>query len=486
MIRIVQDFASFITISFRTSQVFIQHFITGWFDNACSAFFLRARKQLEDAHMRLLKKYLMQSKFPKQAADSWRARIDFDSGEGSFVRVNGVDGSESVCGDASEVVKLVRGAASRKRPRQNTEARRLSKKEDDSFFEGEAVELGPVEEPDPVSLALSKKLAAEQDDGRCGAGKLAVGWVRRSVRASGQTELSSRTVNELLELIKGNQPEVQVLKLKDHYLGPQTNTTVIESVLWALMKNDNCQALYIQNFNEGMRDPQLALLAKVLQRGKIWALNIGENYNVSPRGWDHFAQSLVLTNVTHMYASEHVISAELKTTFRDIIRANRAKHRLHDSIGNLAVIQRVTNMWWNPHQGRRIADAVRAKQAAATHTPTPLPPAQYRLNTPKAAPPPADEHQTCDEAAPPSADSQSPCGEGEGVVTSAGPEGGDGRPLATADSGGGLLLQTGETPKMTFSPCQASHGLEASPDATPSLHGQHIRPGFMLPRFAAS
>lgn len=47
-----------------------------------------------------------------------------------------------------------------------------------------------------------------------------------------------------------------MLKLH-HYLGPDVNTAVIDAVLEALMVNDNCQALYIQNFNEGFRDEQV-------------------------------------------------------------------------------------------------------------------------------------------------------------------------------------------------------------------------------------
>ena len=55
-----------------------------------------------------------------------------------------------------------------------------------------------------------------------------------------------------------NDPEVEVLKLH-HYLGPDVNTAVIDAVLEALTVNTNCQALYIQNFNEGFRDEQVCL-----------------------------------------------------------------------------------------------------------------------------------------------------------------------------------------------------------------------------------
>lgn len=185
---------------------------------------------------------------------------------------------------------------------------------------------------------------------------VSAGWVRRSERACGQTELSSRQMGELLELIKSNHKDAVVLKLKDRGLGPDTNTWILDEVLKALYANDNCEALYIQNLNDGMLDLQLAMLSKVLRKGHIWCLNIGENYRISSKAWEKFANSLVHTNVTHMYASEHVISAELKTRFRDIIRQNRTKHDRHCSVENLAVIERCTNMWWNPIQSKKISE----------------------------------------------------------------------------------------------------------------------------------
>lgn len=55
---------------------------------------------------------------------------------------------------------------------------------------------------------------------------------------------------------RSNDAEVEVLKLH-HYLGPDVNSTVINAVLDALSTNNNCQALYIQNFNEGFQDEQV-------------------------------------------------------------------------------------------------------------------------------------------------------------------------------------------------------------------------------------
>lgn len=52
------------------------------------------------------------------------------------------------------------------------------------------------------------------------------------------------------------------------------------------------EALYIHNFEEGMRDAQLEHLTRVLKKGYIWALNIGENFKLSATAWNAFAEEL--------------------------------------------------------------------------------------------------------------------------------------------------------------------------------------------------
>ena len=52
------------------------------------------------------------------------------------------------------------------------------------------------------------------------------------------------------------------------------------------------EALYIHNFEEGMRDAQMAHLTRVLKKGHIWALNIGENFKLSAQAWNAFANEL--------------------------------------------------------------------------------------------------------------------------------------------------------------------------------------------------
>lgn len=55
-----------------------------------------------------------------------------------------------------------------------------------------------------------------------------------------------------------------VLKLK-HYIGPDTRPVVVDEILKALFHNENCEALYIQNLSDGMLDPQLEFLSRVLR-----------------------------------------------------------------------------------------------------------------------------------------------------------------------------------------------------------------------------
>lgn len=64
------------------------------------------------------------------------------------------------------------------------------------------------------------------------------------------------------------------------------------------MSNDNCQALYMHNFSEGVQDKQLVKLAEVLRRGNIWCLNLGENKRISMSSWRKIAQDIRDTNVT--------------------------------------------------------------------------------------------------------------------------------------------------------------------------------------------
>lgn len=114
--------------------------------------------------------------------------------------------------------------------------------------------------------------------------------------------------------------------------------------------SSNILRLPSKNFNEGMRDDQVKHLIKILQKPScnIWCLNIGETYNVKRRTWRRFVSGLKKTKITHMYASEHIISAEQKEQIRRTIRKNRSKHTMHIDPENLDTIVKCTHCWWNP------------------------------------------------------------------------------------------------------------------------------------------
>jgi hypothetical protein len=99
-----------------------------------------------------------------------------------------------------------------------------------------------------------------------------------------------------------------------------------------------------------MRDEQVLHLIHILQSPscKIWCLNIGETYKVKTKTWQAFTDGLAHTKVTHMYASEHTITPQLKEQIRSTIRDNRSKHNMHCDPDNLDTILQCTHCWWNP------------------------------------------------------------------------------------------------------------------------------------------
>eukprot|EP00591_Stephanopyxis_turris_P016439 CAMPEP_0195537142 /NCGR_PEP_ID=MMETSP0794_2-20130614/47425_1 /TAXON_ID=515487 /ORGANISM="Stephanopyxis turris, Strain CCMP 815" /LENGTH=377 /DNA_ID=CAMNT_0040670789 /DNA_START=358 /DNA_END=1491 /DNA_ORIENTATION=+ len=186
-------------------------------------------------------------------------------------------------------------------------------------------------------------------------------WVRRSVREPNKSIVNAPVVINLCAKLRCNDPDMVVLKMKKYIAGMDTPAAVIDKILDALSENQNCQALYIQNYNEGMRSSQLLKLLSILKlHPNLWCLNIGETYQVSRRTWEKFTKGLKKTKVTHMYASEHVISADLKDKMRHYIRRNRKKHGLHCDVQNLEVITQCTHCWWNPINAKVLLPFIKA------------------------------------------------------------------------------------------------------------------------------
>lgn len=73
-----------------------------------------------------------------------------------------------------------------------------------------------------------------------------------------------------------------------------------------------------------MFDEQLLRLMEVLKKGRIWALNAGENFEISLQAWETFTKELQHTAVAYMYVSEHHLArTDLKKRMQDAIRENR-------------------------------------------------------------------------------------------------------------------------------------------------------------------
>ncbi len=182
----------------------------------------------------------------------------------------------------------------------------------------------------------------------CRADLSAFGW--RSARVKdGRAMLERTDVKTILRRIRDQDRNYTVvLKVKDS-MSASINTVVMDEIIKALRKNRVCQLLYVQNLDDAITDVQLRALMECLKKRKnIWALNIGETYKVTNKGWEYFCKVLPETHITHLYVSEHVIDLNLKNKMREHIRNNRKKHARHCSLRNLSVIERCTNMWWNP------------------------------------------------------------------------------------------------------------------------------------------
>jgi hypothetical protein len=135
--------------------------------------------------------------------------------------------------------------------------------------------------------------------------------VRRSIREAGAQQLEKGDVKKLVKKIHENSPDCVILKIKDHMYA-DINSAVVDTIIAALYKSKSTQALYMQNLSKSFTDKQLYALVEVLKVKPIWCINIGENYEVSTNAWHYFTEALTGTSITHMYASEHVISLEMK------------------------------------------------------------------------------------------------------------------------------------------------------------------------------
>ena len=75
---------------------------------------------------------------------------------------------------------------------------------------------------------------------------------------------------------------------------------------------------------QGMLDAQLRHLGEVLGNKRIWALNVGENFQITNQAWERFTLALEDTAVAYLYVSEqHLRNTDLKVRMRDAVRLHR-------------------------------------------------------------------------------------------------------------------------------------------------------------------
>lgn len=93
---------------------------------------------------------------------------------------------------------------------------------------------------------------------------------RRSSRKITTEDCKRRDIQELIENIRKNDGcSVPVVLRIKNYVSSDINARVVDKILDALMENEHVEALYIQNFEEGMLDDQLEKLSKVLAKGYV-------------------------------------------------------------------------------------------------------------------------------------------------------------------------------------------------------------------------
>jgi hypothetical protein len=98
----------------------------------------------------------------------------------------------------------------------------------------------------------------------------------------------------------------------------------------------------LQAVAQGFSNKQLDKLLDLLALGRIWAVNVGENFLVTKSGWINFLNRLPENSLAYTYVSEaHLKGTGLKVQMRAAIRLNRILSPKRDPI----VCAHISNMW---------------------------------------------------------------------------------------------------------------------------------------------
>ena len=171
-------------------------------------------------------------------------------------------------------------------------------------------------------------------------------------------------VQELIDTLRDSEDtSFTYLKLKE--VCPRVTEAELNSIMDALRENSSVRAMNAQNQPHATADT-LTIVIKVLKCKKIFAINLGEWFNLTRDDWQRLLDALPQTNVGFLYISEPgkcSLTEEQKAQFFTVLRANRTRFTdWYTDYQVKAIAEKVHNMWWNPKSSRYLNDTVTTTQ----------------------------------------------------------------------------------------------------------------------------
>lgn len=187
-------------------------------------------------------------------------------------------------------------------------------------------------------------------------------------------------VQELIDTLRDpDDTSITYLKLKE--VCPGVTRAELNSIMDALRENSSVRAMNAQNHLHATADTLTRVIA-VLERGYIFAINLGEWPNLTYDDWQRLLDALPQTNVGFMYISEPgtcSLTEEQKGQFITVLRANRAKFTgWYTDYDLKEIARRVTNTWFKPQASRYLNDTVTVAQSESGGRVTVVVPPLYR------------------------------------------------------------------------------------------------------------
>lgn len=178
---------------------------------------------------------------------------------------------------------------------------------------------------------------------------------KRPARSKYSSIIETPSFIRFLKQVEGDDHEMKILNVKAK-TGRDPSPRDLMHLLLNIRYNKTIEVLYIYNLGSSFTDEVMKHTIWMLQHNKnIWAVNIGENEQVSEGMWDEFAKALRKTNICFLYAgSECIVNEDLKKAMIDAARENRERVC---GVGpwweeNKETLRKVINMWWNPSKSK--------------------------------------------------------------------------------------------------------------------------------------